>query len=266
MTRATGMAPSTLAPDLQIARYRRMLLIRRFEERVLELRIDGVLEGVVHPYIGQEAVAVGACAQLRRTDSITSTHRGHGHCIAKGADPGRMMAELFGRVDGYCGGKGGSMHIADFEIGMLGANGIVAAGLPIGAGAALAERPRTERRRHRLLLQRGRRRRGPVPRGAERLGAVAAAGRLPVREQRLGRRERDRGQPREPGTAHVRRRLRRGARAGRRQRRLRRVRRDRRARSSAPGQAPARPCSRHARSGSAATRSAAPAPRSAIPT
>jgi acetoin:2,6-dichlorophenolindophenol oxidoreductase subunit alpha len=138
MTRATGMAPSTLAPDVQIARYRRMLLIRRFEERVLELRIDGVLEGVVHPYIGQEAVAVGACAQLRRTDSITSTHRGHGHCIAKGADPGRMMAELYGRVDGYCGGKGGSMHIADFEIGMLGANGIVAAGLPIGAGAALA--------------------------------------------------------------------------------------------------------------------------------
>jgi pyruvate dehydrogenase E1 component alpha subunit len=124
--------------ELELEMYRRMVLIRRFEERILELRIAGALEGVVHPYIGQEAVAVGACAQLRDSDAITSTHRGHGHCIAKGADPKRMMAELYGRRDGYCGGKGGSMHIADFAIGMLGANGIVAAGLPISAGAALA--------------------------------------------------------------------------------------------------------------------------------
>jgi acetoin:2,6-dichlorophenolindophenol oxidoreductase subunit alpha len=128
----------SVAADRHLEMYRRMLLIRRFEERVLDLRIAGVLEGVVHPYIGQEAVAVGACAQLERRDAITSTHRGHGHCIAKGADPRRMMAELLGRRDGYCRGKGGSMHIADFEIGMLGANGIVGAGLPIAAGAALA--------------------------------------------------------------------------------------------------------------------------------
>jgi pyruvate dehydrogenase E1 component alpha subunit len=128
----------SLSPERQLALYRTMLLIRRFDERSIELRVAGEIEGVVHPYIGQEAVAVGACAHLRVTDQITSTHRGHGHCIAKGADPKRMMAELFGRIDGYCKGKGGSMHIADFEIGMLGANGIVGAGLPIAAGAALA--------------------------------------------------------------------------------------------------------------------------------
>ena len=87
--------------------------------------------------MGQEAIAVGVCANLTNADQVTSTHRGHGHCIAKGADIKRMMAELFGRVDGYCKGKGGSMHIADFAVGMLGANGIVAAGLPIAAGAAL---------------------------------------------------------------------------------------------------------------------------------
>jgi len=124
--------------------YRRMLLIRAFEERVLALRIDGRIEGVVHPCIGQEAVAVGACAPLAQTDEITSTHRGHGHCLGKGADPGRMMAELFGRRDGYCSGKGGSMHIADFEIGMLGANGIVGGGMPIAAGAALAHALRAD--------------------------------------------------------------------------------------------------------------------------
>jgi pyruvate dehydrogenase E1 component alpha subunit len=88
--------------------------------------------------VGQEAVAVGVCANLTNADRVTSTHRGHGHCIAKGADVKRMMAELFGRVDGYCKGKGGSMHIADFAVGMLGANGIVGGGLPIATGAALA--------------------------------------------------------------------------------------------------------------------------------
>src|SRR5947207_7481627 len=117
---------------------RRMVLIRRFDELALELRLAGRIHGVVHPYIGQEAIAVGVCANLRPTDRITSTHRGHGHCIAKGADIRRMMAELFGRRDGYCKGKGGSMHIADFDVGMLGANGIVGAGLPIAAGAAVA--------------------------------------------------------------------------------------------------------------------------------
>lgn len=115
-----------------------MVMIRHFDELALELLQTGQIHGVVHPYCGQEAIAVGVCANLRTTDRIVSNHRGHGHCIAKGADIKRMMAELFGRRDGYCKGKGGSMHIADFEIGMLGANGIVGAGLPIAAGAAVA--------------------------------------------------------------------------------------------------------------------------------
>src|SRR6266542_5320740 len=117
---------------------RTMILIREFDERAIQLRVAGKIYGAVHPYVGQEAVAVGVCSTLTRRDRVTSTHRGHGHCIAKGADIRRMMAELFGRVDGYCKGKGGSMHIADFAVGMLGANGIVGGGLPIACGAALA--------------------------------------------------------------------------------------------------------------------------------
>jgi TPP-dependent pyruvate/acetoin dehydrogenase alpha subunit len=117
---------------------RTMILIREFDERAIALRVAGKIYGAVHPYVGQEAVAVGVCASLTVRDRVTSTHRGHGHCIAKGADIRRMMAELFGRVDGYCKGKGGSMHIADFAVGMLGANGIVGGGLPIACGAALA--------------------------------------------------------------------------------------------------------------------------------
>ena len=117
---------------------RTMILIREFDERAIQLRVAGKIYGAVHPYVGQEAVAVGVCANLTVKDRVTSTHRGHGHCIAKGADIRRMMAELFGRVDGYCKGKGGSMHIADFAVGMLGANGIVGGGLPIACGAALA--------------------------------------------------------------------------------------------------------------------------------
>jgi pyruvate dehydrogenase E1 component alpha subunit len=115
-----------------------MILIRDFDERAIQLRLAGRIYGAVHPYVGQEAVAVGVCANLAVTDRVTSNHRGHGHCIAKGANIQRMMAELFGRVDGYCRGKGGSMHIADFAVGMLGANGIVGGGLPIACGAALA--------------------------------------------------------------------------------------------------------------------------------
>jgi len=125
------------APDL-VEMLRKMILIRAFDELAVKLRTAGKIYGAVHPYVGQEAVAVGVCARLGVADRVTSTHRGHGHCIAKGADPRRMMAELFGRVDGYCKGKGGSMHIADFAIGMLGANGIVGGGLPIACGAALA--------------------------------------------------------------------------------------------------------------------------------
>src|SRR5438105_971834 len=117
---------------------RRMILIREFDQLAIELRKNRRIHGAVHPYVGQEAVAVGVCSALRVTDRVTSTHRGHGHCIAKGADIKRMMAELFGRVDGYCKGRGGSMHIADFAVGMLGANGIVGGGMPIASGAALA--------------------------------------------------------------------------------------------------------------------------------
>ena len=118
--------------------YRVMLTIRRFEERVVIDYHSGAIPGIVHSYIGQEAVATGVCTNLRVDDRIISNHRGHGHCIAKGADLNRMMAEMYGRKTGYCKGKGGSMHIADFDIGMLGANGIVAGGLPIAGGAALA--------------------------------------------------------------------------------------------------------------------------------
>jgi TPP-dependent pyruvate/acetoin dehydrogenase alpha subunit len=115
-----------------------MLTIRRFEERVVTDYQSGAIPGITHSYIGQEAVATGVCTNLRRDDRIVSNHRGHGHCIAKGADLNKMMAEIYGKKTGYCKGKGGSMHIADFSIGMLGANGIVAGGLPISAGAALA--------------------------------------------------------------------------------------------------------------------------------
>jgi TPP-dependent pyruvate/acetoin dehydrogenase alpha subunit len=128
----------TLDTPKLIHMLRTMMLIREFDERAIRLRVAGKIYGAVHPYVGQEAVAVGVCSTLTTSDRVTSTHRGHGHCIAKGADIRRMMAELFGRVDGYCKGKGGSMHIADFAVGMLGANGIVGGGLPIACGAALA--------------------------------------------------------------------------------------------------------------------------------
>jgi acetoin:2,6-dichlorophenolindophenol oxidoreductase subunit alpha len=133
-----GTPASVPEDDQAIEMYRQMLLIRQFEELALKLRADDKIYGVVHPYVGQEAIAVGVCANLRVTDRIVSNHRGHGHCIAKGADVNRMMAELYGRRDGYCKGKGGSMHIADFDVGMLGANGIVGAGLPITCGAGVA--------------------------------------------------------------------------------------------------------------------------------
>jgi pyruvate dehydrogenase E1 component alpha subunit len=116
--------------------YRTMLTIRRFEERVVDLVNANEIAGVTHEYVGQEAVATGVCAALRDDDVITSTHRGHGHLIAKGADVSRMMAELLGRVDGLNRGRGGSMHVADLALGIYGANGIVAAGSPFAAGAA----------------------------------------------------------------------------------------------------------------------------------
>lgn len=120
----------------------KMLLIRAFDASLGDLYTRGLIRGSAHSAIGQEAVAVGGCMPLRSDDLITSTHRGHGHAIAKGGDVRRMMSELFGRANGYCHGKGGSMHIADFTIGMLGANGIVGGGFGIAGGAALAAQVR----------------------------------------------------------------------------------------------------------------------------
>jgi pyruvate dehydrogenase E1 component alpha subunit len=118
--------------------YQRMLQIRYFEEKVFELYGQNLVPGTIHLYAGEEAVAVGVCANLRPDDYITSTHRGHGHCIAKGAELGKVMAEILGKKTGYCKGKGGSMHIADFSKGMLGATAVVGAGIPIAAGAGLS--------------------------------------------------------------------------------------------------------------------------------
>ncbi len=117
--------------------YKRMLLIRYFEEKAYDIFGTGVIAGTLHTYMGQEAIAAGIIANLTNDDFITSTHRGHGHVLAKGASPDRMMAELFGKETGYCKGIGGSMHIADFKIGVLGANGVVGGGIPIATGAGL---------------------------------------------------------------------------------------------------------------------------------
>ncbi len=127
-----------LSPDQLQSMLRTMHMIRQFDLRALDLYREGAMRGSTHPYIGMEAVAVGACAALRPADRITSTHRGHGHCLAKGGDPRLMMAELLGKATGYCKGKGGSMHIADVEAGILGANGIVGGGIGLATGAALA--------------------------------------------------------------------------------------------------------------------------------
>ena len=132
--------------ERMLGHYRTMNRIRAFEEAAERAQKDGHVKGAVHLSIGQEAIATGVCANLRRDDLITTTHRGHGHTIAKGADTTAMMAELLGRATGICQGKGGSLHIADFSIGMLGANGVVAAGLPIAVGAAHALKLRGERR------------------------------------------------------------------------------------------------------------------------
>lgn len=118
--------------------YQKMVEIRLFEERIQDLYARGLVPGSVHLYIGQEAIAAGVCANLRKEDYITSTHRGHGHLIAKGADLRLMMAELFGKKTGYCKGKGGSMHMADLEVGILGSNGIAGGGIPLAVGAGLS--------------------------------------------------------------------------------------------------------------------------------
>ena len=127
----------TLPREALLDVYRKMRTIRRFEEKLAELVTAGKLAGFLHLYAGEEAVAVGVCTHLTDRDVVSSTHRGHGHCIAKGVDINAMMAELFGRSTGVSRGKGGSMHIADLDRGMLGANGIVGAGIPLAVGAGL---------------------------------------------------------------------------------------------------------------------------------
>jgi pyruvate dehydrogenase E1 component alpha subunit len=126
--------------------YEKMLTIREFELRAIDERRKGLIPGFIHSCVGQEATAAGACAALRPEDVITSTHRGHGHLVAKGGVPKFMMAELAARTTGYCGGKGGSLHMTDFDLGILGANGIVAGGIPIAVGAGLAIQQRKEAR------------------------------------------------------------------------------------------------------------------------
>ena len=132
---ASGTA---VGAELALEMYGRMTLIRLFEEQANELYRSAKMPGLTHLYIGEEGVAVGVCSALRRDDWITSTHRGHGHCLAKGAEPGRMLAELLGKEAGYCRGKGGSMHIADHENGNLGANAIVGGSAGIATGAAFS--------------------------------------------------------------------------------------------------------------------------------
>lgn len=132
--------------DLLLEMYRRMLLVREFELRAIEERRGGLIPGFIHSCVGQEATAVGACLALTDQDVITSTHRGHGHLIGKGGDPKFMMAELAARSPGYCNGRGGSLHIADFSLGILGANGIVGGGIPMATGAALGFKMRSKKR------------------------------------------------------------------------------------------------------------------------
>src|SRR5918912_4018559 len=146
MVASTPVVPEQRSqlPDPGVLRwlYERMVLIRTFEERIAALRGSGGLQGSAHLYAGQEAVAVGVCARLNRDDYVASTHRGHGHAIAKGVDVARMMAELYGRENGTNRGRGGSMHIADTSVGMLGATGVVGAGTPLALGAALSAKLR----------------------------------------------------------------------------------------------------------------------------
>lgn len=136
MDTAEKVAAGSNQIDRLMQMFRTMLIIREFEEAARKYADEGLVRGSVHESIGQEAIPTGVCSNLRREDLIHSNHRGHGHAIAKGANPVAMMKELFGRAGGTCGGKGGSMHIADFSIGMLGANGVLADGVTMAAGAA----------------------------------------------------------------------------------------------------------------------------------
>ena len=135
-----------ISRELMMDMYRRMVVIREFELAAIDVFKRGLIKGTVHPYIGQEASGVGVCMALRATDLVAGTHRSHGHNLAKGADPKKMMAEIFGKETGYCKGRGGSMHIAAFETGSLGALAVVGSGIPLAVGAALAFKMRGEDR------------------------------------------------------------------------------------------------------------------------
>ncbi len=138
------MSPSPLShsftPDTLSTVYQQMVLIRRFEEQVQRFARSGLTAGLVHLCSGQEATAVGVCHLMKPDDYLASSHRGHGHSLAKGMQPDRLLAEILGKADGYCGGRGGSMHVSDPALGHLGTNGIVGGGIPLAAGAALAAR------------------------------------------------------------------------------------------------------------------------------
>ena len=142
MAAPRASAETDVSQELALRMYGQMLRIRAFEEQVNDLYRGAKMPGLAHLYIGEEAVAVGICEALRREDYITSTHRGHGHCLAKGADVERMFCELLGKEAGYCRGKGGSMHIADHENGNLGANAIVGGSVGIATGAAFSAKAR----------------------------------------------------------------------------------------------------------------------------
>ena len=156
--------------------YRKMLLVRAFEEKAGELFQQNLIPGFIHLSIGQEASSVGTCSVLRADDYVASTHRGHGHMIAKGADPKLMFAELLGKATGYCKGKGGSMHIADFSLGILGANGVVAGGFPIIVGAGLSIKLRKTDQVAVVFFGDGAANRGPFHEAAN----MAAIWKLPV--------------------------------------------------------------------------------------
>ncbi len=163
-------------PDLLKNLYYKMVKIRFFEESIERYFLDGEIPGFVHLYIGEEAIASAICSQLTDKDYIMSTHRGHGHTVAKGADVNRMMAEIFGRKTGFCKGKGGSMHIADFSVGMLGANGVVGGGINLAVGAGLAIKLKKEDRVSVVFFGDGASNRGTVHEGMN----MAAVWDLPV--------------------------------------------------------------------------------------
>ncbi|PYZ93004.1 pyruvate dehydrogenase [Salipaludibacillus keqinensis] len=140
MTGKKTKGSQDITPEKKVEMLEQMIVIRHFEQKVEQMFMQGKIHGTMHLCTGQEATAVGAIGALEAKDKITSTHRGHGHCIAKGSDIGRMLAELLAKETGYCKGKGGSMHIADLDLGNLGANGIVAGGHPLATGAALTSK------------------------------------------------------------------------------------------------------------------------------